>query len=138
MTKELWINLPVADVNKSKAFFSKIGFSINEQHSNGDTSACILVGTKKIAVMLFKEDQLKQFIQHEIADTRKGNEVIFSFDAESKEEVDDMAKKVSDAGGIIFSHPAEMQGWMYGFAFIDPDGHRWNALYMDMSKMKKQ
>jgi predicted lactoylglutathione lyase len=62
---------------------------------------------------------------------------LFSFDAESREEVDEMAKKVKAAGGTLYAEPAENQGWMYGFAFVDPDGHRWNMLYMDMSKMPK-
>ena len=61
--------------------------------------------------------------------------MMISFDAESREEVDEMARKVFEAGGNIFGEPAEIQGWMYGFAFTDLDGHRWNQLYMDFSKM---
>jgi predicted lactoylglutathione lyase len=72
-----------------------------------------------------------------VVDTGKGSEVLFSFDAESREEVDALAKKVEHAGGDIYGQPSETQGWMYGFAFADPDGHRWNMLYMDMSKMPK-
>ena len=138
MTKEIWINLPVKDVNKSKIFFTSIGFSLNPHYSNGDESACINVGSKNIAVMLFKENAFKNFIQHEIADTKKGTEVLFSFDAENEEEVNEMAKKVVDAGGTMYSKPAKVQGWMYGCAFIDLDGHRWNILHMDMSKMPGQ
>src|SRR5664279_771956 len=132
MTKEIWINLPVKDVKKSKTFFTSIGFSLNPNYSNGDESACITVGTKNIVVMLFKEEQLKKFTQHEIADTKAGTEVLFSFDAESEKEVDEIAKKVVEAGGTLYSKPASVQGWMYGCAFIDLDGHRWNALHMDM------
>ena len=62
---------------------------------------------------------------------------MISFDAESPEEVDETARKVFDSGGKIFSEPAEIQGWMYGFAFADLDGHRWNQIYMDYSKMPK-
>jgi len=60
---------------------------------------------------------------------------LISIDAESREEVDEWAKKVTAAGGNVFAQPAENQGWMYGCAFADLDGHRWNVLYMDMSKM---
>ena len=53
------------------------------------------------------------------------------------DEIDQLAKKVASAGGTVFAPPGENQGWMYGFAFTDPDGHRWNALHIDMSKMPK-
>jgi hypothetical protein len=136
-TKDIWINLPVKDVSKSKEFFSKLGFSFGHEYGNGIDSAGILVGSKKTVVMLFSEPTFKGFIKREIADTELGTEVLFSFDAESKEEVDEIAKKVIEAGGTLFSEPSEIQGWMYGLGFIDLDGHRWNALYMDMSKMPK-
>lgn len=136
MTKELWINLPVKDVARSKEFFSRLGFSFNEQMST-DHSACLLVGAKKLVVMLFAEPVFKGFTQHEVADTKQATEVLFSIDAESREEVDEMAKKATDAGGMVFGKPSENQGWMYGCGFTDLDGHRWNVLYMDMSKMPK-
>jgi len=135
MTKELWLNLPVKDVNRSKEFFTKLGFSFNTKHGNTDISACLIVGTKNIAVMLFAEHVFKSFTGTDIADTQKSAEILISFDAESKEEVDELAKKVEDAGGNLYHKPSEQQGWMYGCAFADLDGHRWNVLYMDMSKM---
>lgn len=136
MTKELWINLPVKDVNKSKAFFTQLGFSFNEQRCNNDM-ACMLVGEKKLIVMLFREPLFQGFIQHNVADVKQGNETLFSIDAESRQEVDDMAAKAEAAGGVVFGKPAENQGWMYGCAFTDLDGHRWNVLHMDFSKMPK-
>lgn len=137
MTREIWINLPVKNVAVSKAFFSQLGFKFNTQHGDTAESACMIVGEKNVAVMLFEENMLKKFLQNEITDTSKTNEVMLSFDAESKEEIDEMAKKAEAAGANVFSKPEEIQGWMYGFAFADPDGHRWNMLYMDMSKMPK-
>lgn len=59
---------------------------------------------------------------------------MLSFEAESREEVDEIVKKVKDAGGAIYREPTENQGFMYGAGFVDLDGHRWNVLYMDMSK----
>ena len=135
MTKELWINLPVKDINVSRGFFTKLGFSDNPRFSNNNDMASITIGTKSINVMLFKEATFSGFTKNKIADSGQVTEVLFSFDAESRNEVDEMAKKVTDAGGTVFSQPAESQGWMYGCAFTDPDGHRWNVLYMDMSKM---
>ncbi|NUM77034.1 extradiol dioxygenase [candidate division KSB1 bacterium] len=137
MTKELWINLPVKDVNKSREFFTKIGFTLNPHYGNSDESASFLVGSKSIVVMLFAEAAFKNFTRHEIADTTKGTEVLLSIDAESRAEVDELARKAEQAGGTVFGKPGEHQGWMYGCGFTDLDGHRWNVLYMDMSKMPK-
>lgn len=138
MVKEIWINLPVKDVKASRAFFEAIGFSFNDRMSDNVNNACLLVGNKGNVVMLFAEPVFSSIIQQEITDTKSSNELIISFDGESKKEVDEVAAKVKAAGGHIFSAPAEVQGWMYGFAFTDPDGHRWNMLYMDMEAMPKQ
>lgn len=137
MTKEFWVNLPVKDIKRSKEFFTEIGFSLNPRFGNSDESASILIGDKNVVLMLFAEPTFKSFTRNEIADNKQSTEVLFSIDAENREEVDALAKRVSNAGGTIFSEPEENQGWMYGFGFADLDGHRWNVLYMDMSKMPK-
>ena len=134
MTKQIWLNLPVRDALKSKAFFSKIGFTFLEERTTPD-SACMLVGESNFVVMLFGEVMFQNFIQHNITDTKQSSEFLISIDAESREEVDALAQKAKAAGGIVFAEPAENQGWMYGFGFSDLDGHRWNVLYMDFSKM---
>lgn len=136
MTKEIWLNLPVKNVDKSKEFFGKIGFSLNEKHTN-ETMACFTVGEKKMTVLFFSEETFKGFTKSEISETNTGAEVLISFDAESRNDVDDTARKVFEAGGKVFSEPAEIQGWMYGFAFADLDGHRWNQVFMDSGKMSQ-
>ena len=135
MTKQLWINLPVKDIQQSKAFFEALGFSFNTKYGNTDYSVSLLIGEKNIVVMLFTEQVFESFTRQKIADTATGTEVLFSIDAESREEVDEMAGKVVAAGGSLFAQPAENQGWMYGCGFADLDGHRWNVLFMDMSQM---
>lgn len=134
MTKQIWLNLPVKNVAKAKDFFWKIGFSFNEQHDT-PSSTCMVIGEGNFVVMLFEELLFKSFSQNELTDTQSSSEILISIDAESKEEVDALAEKVKEAGGTIFSPPAESQGWMYGFGFADLDGHRWNVLYMDFSKL---
>jgi predicted lactoylglutathione lyase len=134
MTKGSWINLPVKDVCKSKEFFAKLGFSFDEKRSN-DEMAVLWVGESKAHVLLFSEKTFKSFTQNELANTGKATEVLISFEAESREEVDQIARKVFEAGGNIFGEPGEIQGWMYGCGFADLDGHRWNVLYMDFSRM---
>ena len=136
MTKQIWLNLPVKNVAKAKDFFWKIGFSFNEQHDT-PSSTCMVIGEGNFVVMLFEELLFKSFTQNELTDTQSGSEILISIDAESKEEVDALAEKVKEAGGTVFSPPAESQGWMYGCGFADLDGHRWNVLYMDFNKLPK-
>jgi uncharacterized protein len=134
MTKQIWLNLPVKNVAKAKDFFWKIGFSFNEQHDT-PSSTCMVVGEGNFVVMLFEELLFAGFSQNEVTDTQSSSEILISIDAESRDEVDALAEKVKEAGGNIFSPPAESQGWMYGFGFADLDGHRWNVLFMDFSKL---
>lgn len=136
MTKQLWLNLPVKNIEASKEFFSGLGFSFNTEHGNSSVSASLVIG--KNVIMLFEETSFKNFTKSEIADTAQANEILISIDAESREEVDELADKAVAAGGKLFGKPGEKDGWMYGCGFIDPDGHRWNVLYMDMSKMPAQ
>lgn len=137
MIKDIWINLPVKSVANSAEFFKQLGFTFNTQYGNGPQSVSLLMGDKKVVVMLFEESLFKNFTGNAIADTGKGTEVLLSIGAESREVVDDLAKRAEAAGGVVFGKPGESQGWMYGCGFSDLDGHRWNVLYMDFSKMPK-
>jgi predicted lactoylglutathione lyase len=136
MVKQIWLNLPVKNVEKAKTFFSEIGFAFNSQHDT-PSSACMLVGESKFVIMLFEEGMFEGFVQNSLTDTQSNSEMLISIDAQSKEEVDEFAVKVLEAGGNLFSEPAENQGWMYGCGFADLDGHRWNVLYMDLAKLSK-
>lgn len=136
MVKEIWLNFPSKNLAKTNEFYQKIGFTLNEQQTN-EQMVCFSVGSKKMAVLFFPEETIKSYTKNEIVDTKTGSEILISFDAESREEVDETASKVFDAGGKIVTEPSEIQGWMYGFTFADLDGHRWNQLFMDFSKMPK-
>ena len=135
MIKNIWLNLPVANVAKSKEFFKAIGFKINPMHENAKDVSSFLIGENNFELTLFPNDVFKNFTHNEIADTKKGTEVLIHIDAQSKEEIDEMAKTVVKAGGKVFAEPAEWLGWMYAFGFEDLDGHRWSVLYTDISKM---
>lgn len=116
--------------------FSKIGFPVKKDSPGfSPVTAPLSIGNKNIIVMLFEESVFKGVSRNHVTDTSESTEVLFSFDAETRKEVDEMAKNVEAAGGIVFGRPAESQGWMYGCGFCDPDGHRWNVLHMDTSKM---
>lgn len=137
MTKNIWLNLPVKDVAKTADFFTVIGFEINGFAPNSETMVSMKFGEKNFIINFFRNDQLEKFVQMPLTDTQKSVETIISFDAESEDEVRDLTEKVRQAGGFIFSEPSAVQGWMYGAAFADLDGHRWNILYMDMAKAPK-
>ena len=135
-TKQIWLNLPVKDVLKSRAFYEQLGFSFNPRHDETDTTAqCMIVGENKFVVMLFPEDAIRHFSKNEINDTATTSQFLISIDAESREDLDFLTAKAAAAGGTIYSEPEEIQGWMYGSGFADLDGHRWNILYMDFSKI---
>ncbi|MEO9077636.1 MAG: extradiol dioxygenase [Gelidibacter sp.] len=137
MAKEFWFNLPVKDINKSKGFFKEIGFISNPMHDANDHLGSFFIGDEKVVMMLFLDETFKSFTLNNILNTEKGTEVLFNIDAQNREEVNEMAKKVKLAGGIIYAEPGEKEGWMYGCGFKDLDGHRWTILHMDMDKMLK-
>lgn len=133
--KSFWINLPVRDINKSKEFFTKLGFPFKEGQGSGTNSACMLLGDSNVVCMLFDEPSFMQCISSDTGIARNATEVLLSIDAQSKEEVDEMVEKAIAAGGSSSHKPKEMTGFMYGCVFADLDGHRWNVLYMDMNRM---
>jgi hypothetical protein len=135
MPKQFWLSLPVKNIEKSKEFFTKLDFKFNATQGNGPNSACMMMGDKDVVVMLFDEPTFKQCLGDAAAELSKASEVLLSIDAQSKEEVDAITKRAVDAGGTSPHKPKDMQGWMYGSVFTDIDGHKWNVLYMDMSKM---
>ncbi len=130
MAQELWLNLPVKNLEKTKAFFLALGFEALRD-------APEMVGLKigGVPVMMVTEAQFEKSAFHKAADTSKSNEILISISAPNRAYVDEMEEKVKAAGGKVFAEPEEMQGWMYNMGFTDLDGHRWNILHMDTSKM---
>lgn len=138
MTKEFWINLPVKDLKRTKDFYTQLGFTFKPLPGNREDGACLILGSKSVQVMFFEESLFRGFSGTEVSDTHKGSEVLFSIDAESTDEVTKLSNNVKKAGGTIFAEPGEKDGWLFGFGFSDPDGHRWSVLYMDEKKVPKQ
>ena len=134
MNNEFWINLASNDLTKSRDFFPRLGFEMNYKHA-GANMVSMHIGSKKVVLNLFPAAVFEGFSRQPVNDTASSAEVLFSLGADSRSEVDAMAKKAVDAGGILYGKPGEKDGWMYGCGFVDPDGHRWNVLFMDLSKM---
>lgn len=132
MAKQIFVNLPVKDLGKSISFFKKLGFKFNPQFTD-DKAACMIIG-ENIYSMLLLERFFKSFTKKKIADAKKTTEVLIAIDVNSRKDVDKMIKKAVAAGGSLYNKPQD-QGWMYGHSFADLDGHQWEVLYMDESKM---
>ncbi|HEX2968602.1 MAG TPA: VOC family protein [Bacteroidales bacterium] len=138
MTKDFWINLPVKDLQRTKDFYTQLGFTFKPLPGNREDGACLILGTKSVQVMFFEEPAFRGFTGSEISDTKSGNEVLFSIDAGDADEVNGLANRVKKSGGTVFAEPGEKDGWMYGCGFADPDGHRWSVLFMDESRQPRQ
>jgi predicted lactoylglutathione lyase len=135
MATKIFVNLPVKDLNKSKEFFTKLGFTFNPQFTD-DKAACLIIG-ENIYAMLLVEPFFKTFTKKEICDAKRNTEVLLAIDAPSREKVDEMVKKAVEAGGSIYMEPQDY-GWMYGHSFADLDGHQWEVFYMDESAIPKE
>jgi uncharacterized protein len=135
MPKKIFINLPVAELQKAMAFYSAIGFTNNPQFTD-DTAACMVL-TEEIYVMLLTPKKFSDFTKKKIADAKETASVINSLSVDSKEEVNTMMKNVLKAGG---TEPAEAKdyGFMQQRSFEDLDGHLWEVFYMDVSKLPQQ
>ena len=135
MQKQIYVNLPVKNLNKSKEFFSKLGFTFNSKFTD-ENAACMIIG-ENIFVMLLLEKFFKSFINKEISNAKKSTEVLLAITVENRKKVDEIIKKAIESGAIETREPQD-HGWMYGRAFEDLDGHVWEIFYMDESKMPEE
>jgi hypothetical protein len=136
MATKVFINLPVKDLERSKEFFTKIGFTINPQFSS-EKAACVVI-SEEIYAMILTEEFFKTFIpDKQISDASKTTEVLVALSADSKDAVNELADKALAAGGKVARDP-EDHGFMFGRSFEDPDGHIWEVFWMDMSAAPPQ
>jgi uncharacterized protein len=131
MSKQVFINFTVKDLEKSKAFFEALGYSINQQFTNQD-GACVVIDEGHIYVMLLTEAHFRQFTDKELVDAKTATETLIALSLEDRAEVDAMHDKAITAGGKL--HREEDLGFMYTKAIEDLDGHVWEFFHMDLSK----
>ena len=134
MGTKVFVNLSVKDLDKSKEFFAKLGFTFNAQFTN-ENAACMVISEENYA-MLLVEPFFKTFIKKEIADTKKSTEVLIALSSESKEDVNKMLTSALAAGAKEANEPQD-HGFMFGRSFEDLDGHIWEIFWMD-PKMVQQ
>ena len=136
MIRQIFVNLPVKDLNRTIEFFTKLGFAFNPQFTD-DNAACMIIDENIFAMLLVKKF-FKSFIPaKEICDAKKNTEVLIAISAQSRKNVDEMINKATVAGGYEYRN-AEDHGWMYTRAFEDIDGHIWEILYIDERKMTEE
>jgi predicted lactoylglutathione lyase len=128
MATQIFVNLPVKDLQRSVAFFTALGYDFDLNFTN-ENATCMIVG-ENIFIMLLVEPFFQTFIKKEICDARKSTEVLVCLSCESRAKVDELVAKAIAAGGTI---PRETQdlGFMYNRAFEDLDGHIWELVYME-------
>ena len=130
MATKIFVNLPVKDLPRSMDFFTKLGYSFNQQFT--DEKAASLVISEDIYVMLLTAPFFTSFTNKEINDTSKSAQVIVCLSAENRAEVDELVSKAVAAGATT-PRAAQDHGFMYSHGFEDLDGHIWETVYMDPS-----
>lgn len=133
MSRMIFINLPVADLKASMSFYTALGFTNNPQFTD-ETAAC-MVWSETINAMLLTHDKWRTFTARPIPPSTS-SEVLLAISCASRDEVDAMNKAASENGGTADINPAQDLGWLYNRNVADPDGHVWEAMWMDMSAMQ--
>jgi predicted lactoylglutathione lyase len=135
MPTSIFINLPVKDLEKSKAFVEALGWTINAQFTD-ETAACVVI-SDTIYAMLLTHDKYRQFTDKAIADATKTSEVLICLSQDSKEAVHALVDTAVKAGASE-KRPMQDHGFMISRSFDDLDGHTWEVVYMDPAHVQPQ
>ena len=128
MATQIFVNLPVKDLGKTKTFFAALGYTFNPQFTD-DNAACMVI-SDTIFAMLLVEPFFKGFIDKELVDATKSTEVLIALSADSRADVDTLVNKAVAAGGTE-PRGAQDHGFMYTRTFNDLDGHIWEIVWMN-------
>ena len=131
MSTQIFVNLPVADLEKSKAFYAALGHAINPKFSD-DNAACVVV-SDTIHVMLLTRAYFQTFTRKPVGDAHRELQALIALSTPGREAVDAVMDKALAAGG---REPGEARdyGFMYQRSFEDPDGHTWEIFHMDEAR----
>lgn len=125
--QQIFVNLPVKDLPRSRAFFESLGYHFNPEFSNSEGACCVI--SEHIYAMLLTEPFFKGFTKKPIADAKQTTEVLICLSCDSRAQVDELVAKAIAAGGSA-PNPKQDHGFMYGHGFEDLDGHLWELVYM--------
>lgn len=135
MSRQIFVNLPVADLPRARAFYTGLGFTLNPQFSN-DQGACIVI-SEHVYVMLLTRPFFQTFTHLPVAEPAQATAVLNALSCENRAEVESFVAKALAAGGST-PNPAKDHGFMYQHGFADPDGHQWEVFYMDEAAFAQQ
>ncbi|MDJ0946161.1 MAG: VOC family protein [Kiloniellales bacterium] len=135
MNPKVYINLPVADLGRSRAFFEALGFGFDDAF--GDETALGMTINESCFAMLLTHEKFAQFTPRPIADAGKTTEVLTALQVESRDEVDRLVGIALAEGGSSPRDPQD-HGFLYGRALADPDGHIWELFWMDPAQRTGQ
>jgi uncharacterized protein len=130
MPKMIFVNLPVKDLAAATRFYQAIGCEKNDQFS--DENAASMVWSDTITFQLLTRDYFATFISKPIADAHETCQVLLALTRDSRDDVDAIAEAAASAGGKADVREVMDMGWMYNRAFADPDGHVFEAVWMDV------
>lgn len=130
--KSIFVNLPVKDLSVSREFWTKLGFTFNEQFSD-NKALCLILNDGLIYSMLITHEFFQSFTNRPIAENNT-TQVLIAIEVESKEKVDEIIKLALENGGSRYGESADHE-WMYYDRFADPDGHQWEIMYMDETQI---
>ena len=128
MATQIFVNLPIKNLNKSVAFFTALGFTFNPKFT--DENATCMIVDDNIFVMLLVESFFKTFTDKAICDAKISTEVLVCLSCDSRQKVDELVSKAVAAGGSFPRKPQD-HGFMYQHGFEDIDGHIWELVYME-------
>ncbi|MCE4064727.1 VOC family protein [Chryseobacterium gleum] len=128
--KMIWANLAVTNLERTQKFYTELGFRPNNPHSSNELVS-FFFGENEFVIHFFLKDIIERNLKTmNFGDPQSANEIIFTLSAETKEQVNNWANEVKNAGGTIVSEPENFGDNYYGFVFADPDGHKFNVFFM--------
>ena len=130
MHTQIYVNLAVRDLARSRVFFSALGYRFEPKFSN-ESGACLVLGENLFA-MLLTHDFFKRFTGKPLVDASHATEVLVGLNCGSRAEIDGLVAKALAAGGTAPRAPQD-HGFMYGHGYHDLDGHIWELMHMDTS-----
>lgn len=126
--KSIYINLPVKDIQKTREFWTSLGFTFNDKYSNSQ-ALCLELNERTINAMLITREYFETFTNRPVSDGTT-TQVLIAIEVESREKVDELLKSAVENGGSKYREATDL-GWMYYESFADPDGHQWEVMFTD-------
>lgn len=135
MSRMIFVNLPVSNLTRSRAFLEALG-AVNEPKFTDDTAAKMSF-SESIHVIILTQEKFRQFTQRPIVDAKAGSEALIALCAHSRESVDPSVERAVAAGGSADPGPKQDYGVMYGRSVADPDGHIFELVWMDAAAAER-